>query len=116
MSPETRAKALQGALNQARNPESAKILDQALQDVLSSRTVRRVAKNAVIAARNASVVSDVIADETARRRSRALIAVIRSVDGPIASGLPFQVGGKCGRFGKRSSGGQLIHVVGLEVD
>lgn len=30
------------------NPESAKILDQALQDALSSKTVRHVAKNAVI--------------------------------------------------------------------
>jgi hypothetical protein len=50
--------------------------------------VRRVAKNAVIAARNATVVSDVIADETARRLSRAIIDVVGSVDSPIASGLP----------------------------
>jgi hypothetical protein len=89
MGRETRAKAIQDALNQARrNPESAKILDQTLKDALSSKTVRRVAKNAVIAARNATVVSDVIADETARRLSRAIIDVISAVNSPIASGLP----------------------------
>ena len=89
MGRETRAKAIQDALNQARrNPESAKILDQTLKDALSSKTVRRVAKNAVIAARNATVVSDGIADETARRLSRAIIDVIGAVDSPIASGLP----------------------------
>jgi len=94
----TGAQAIQDALNQARrNPESAKILDQALQDTLSAKTVRRVAENAVIAARNPTPVSDVIADGTARRLSRAIIDVISSVD-------------------SHRSWGQLIHVVGLDVD
>lgn len=116
MGRETRAKAIQDALNQARrNPDSAKVLDQALKDALSSKTVRRVAKNAVIAARNATVVSDVIADETARRLSRAIIDVISAVDSPIASGLPSQwVGSASGSV--NAAGGQLIHVVGLDVD
>ena len=115
MGRETRAKAIQDALNQARrNPESAKILDHALKDALSSKTVRRVAKNAIIAARNATVVSDVIADETARRLSRAIIDVISAVDSPIASGLPSKwVGSASGSV--NAAGGQLIHVVGLDV-
>lgn len=98
----TGSQAIQDALNQARrNPESAKILDQALQDTLSAKTVRRVAENTVIAARNPTPVSDVIADDAARRLRRAIIDVISSVDSPIASGR---------------SWGQLIHVVGLDVD
>ncbi len=111
-----RAKAIQDALNQARrNPESAKILDEALKDALGSRTVRRVAKNAIIASRNATVVSDVIADETARRLTRAIIDVISSVDSPIASGLPSDwVGSASGSV--NAAGGQLIHVVGLDAD
>ena len=115
MGRETRAKAIQDALNQARrNPESAKILDQALNDALSSKTVRRVANNAVIAARNATAVSDVIADETARRLSRAILDVISAVDSPIASDLPSKwVGSASGSV--NAAGGQLIHVVGLEV-
>jgi hypothetical protein len=77
--------------------------------------VRRVAKNAVIAARNATVVSDVIADETARRLSRAIIDVISSVDSPTASGLPSKwVGSASGSV--TAAGGQLIHVVGLDLD
>jgi hypothetical protein len=114
MGREARAKAIQDALNQARrNPESAKILDQALKDALSSRTVRRVAKNAVIASRNAAVVSDVIADETARRLARAIVDVIGSVDTPIASGLPSDwVGSASGSV--NAGGGFLVHVVGLD--
>jgi hypothetical protein len=77
--------------------------------------VRRVAKNAVIAARNATVVSDVIADETARRLSRAIIDVISSVDSPIASGLPSKWGGSASAS-VNAAGGQSIHVVGLDVD
>lgn len=67
------------------------------------------------AARNPTAVSDVIADETARRLSRAIFDVISSVDSPIASGLPSKwVGSASGPV--NAAGGQLIHVVGLDVD
>jgi hypothetical protein len=116
MGREARAQAIQDALNQARrNPESARILDEALKDALGSRTVRRVATNAVIASRNTGVVSKVIADETARRLLRAINDVIGSVDSPIASALPSDwVGSASGSV--NAAGGQLIHVVGLDTD
>jgi len=116
MGRDARGKAIQDAINLARrNPESTKILDQALADALSSRTVRRVARNVIIAARNSNAITDVIADETARRLTRAIIDVIGSVDSPIASSLPSNwVGSASGSV--NAAGGQLIHVVGLNAD
>jgi len=114
MSRDARGKAIQAALQQARrNPESAKILDEALAEALGGRVVRRVARNVIIASRNAGQVSDVIADETARRLSRAMIDVISSVDSPIASAMPSDwIGSASGSV--NAVGGQLIHVIGLD--
>ena len=114
MSRDARGKAIQAALQQARrNPESAKILDEALREALGGRVIRRVARNVIIASRNAGQVSDIIADETARRLSRAIIDVVSSVDTPIASAMPSNwVGSASGSV--NALGGQLIHVVGLD--
>jgi hypothetical protein len=116
MGRDARGKAIQDALNAARrNPESAKILDQALKDALSAKIVRRVGRNVIIAARNSGTVSDVIADETARRLARAVNDVIGSIDSPMASSMPSNwVGSASGSV--NAVGGQLIHVVGLDSD
>jgi hypothetical protein len=114
MGREARAQAIQDALKQARrNPESQKILDKALEEAIGSRTLRRVAANSVIAGRNAAVVSDVIADETARRLMRAIVDVVSAVDTPLASAMPSSsVGSASGSV--NALGGQLIHVIGLD--
>jgi len=114
MGRDARAAEIQRALAKAsQNPESRKVLEQALKDAgVSARTIRRVATSSVIAGRNATIINDVIADETARRLSRAILDVVAAVDSPIASAMPSdKVGAASGAV--NAAGGVIVHVVGL---
>ncbi|MGH9594626.1 MAG: hypothetical protein ACRD5L_16165, partial [Bryobacteraceae bacterium] len=109
-----KAKEIQRALAQAaRSPESRKALEEALKEAgVSGRTLRRAAGNAVIAARNAEVIGNVIAKETARRLERAFLEVIAAGGTPVASAIREEdVGAASGSV--RAAGGLIAHVVGI---
>jgi hypothetical protein len=103
-----RAAMIQEAVRQAsRNPESAKLLEEALKD---AGALRQATTSTGASVRIAKATLNVVSRETTRRLTRAVLDVVANIDGPIASGLPSSwVGSASGSV--NTIGGLVLSIV-----